>query len=135
MFGFIFGAAKIDAYRADVIHTYLGTFHRVHETLGSDSLIRTIQTNPNIVFQDQGQFKAFRVPGDLDDFEFILPNLINVPSAQPLVAVHGRTTYRGFQVNVSLTKGTYMLFMKEPTRRASNLCQLFQTKYDASRVT
>jgi hypothetical protein len=130
MFGLVFGAAKIDAYRAEVIHTYLGAYHRTYKMVGLDRLVRTIQFNKLVSdFRELDGLKTFKIRGDLDDFDFYLSQS-KVRDAQAISA-YGRDTYQGFQVLVVLETGRYRLFMKNPTNRAMNMGDLFQRQYGA----
>ncbi len=133
MFGLLFGSAKIDAYRAEVIHTYLGAYHRTYNMLGFESLIGTIQSNKLIsgFRQLKDGFRTFVIPGDLNDFEFFISKT-DLPGARAITA-YGRNLYRGFLVTVTLETGKYSFFTNNPTPRATNLGNLFETKYDAQR--
>jgi hypothetical protein len=135
MFSFLWGKATADVNSAKLLHTYLTSYHRTYAAMGFDFLLGTIKGNPLVSdYQDSGDFKSYRIETDLSDFAFIITS-VRVPNAIPSVSVSGSDTYKGFSVNVGLPDGKFMLLMKSPTRRANNLCTLFQTQYRALRVS
>jgi hypothetical protein len=133
--GFLFGKKAIDEYRAEVLHTYLQTYHRTFERIGLDRLLGTIKSNALVErFADIGDYKSFGIKTDIGDFNFIIPTPKGV-EGKPIVTVHGAGPYQGFSVLIRLDDGGLLLFMKDSTARAMKLCEIFQTKYGAGRVS
>lgn len=136
MFGFLFGKKAIDEYRAQVIHTYLQTYHRVHESMGMDFLLGTIKSNPlTSDFADLGDSKSFRIKADIADFNFLIPT-VKSEHAKPIVSVFGDGPYSGFNLMARLDTGSLILMMQSgSSARAMKLCDVFQAQYDAGRVS
>jgi hypothetical protein len=128
MFGKLFGRSNKDREVAEILLTYLVTFHRTYARMGLDSLVRAIKGNPLVSgFHDTRDWKAFFIEKDLGDFQFTLATP-SIAGVHPGVVVAGRDVYRGFNANVRLPDGKLVLMASADalTSRAQSLSRFFE---------
>ncbi len=133
MLGKLLGLLTSDRKVAEILLTYLVTFHRTYDRMGEDFLLGTIKRNPLVSgFTELSDMKFFFIEKDLGDFQFTY--LVPQGAVKPAIGATGREIYRGLSVHVGLDDGKFMMFCDSgisgpPTVRAKALAQILSQQF------